>query len=910
MRRVCLTLAVALLAWQRPARGGEVYEKDGTTIIPVKVFDLPDINNPAIDVQADVQVMQAFVKAFPAIFARKYREVYHANPAHYGQHDWDRVAIDLSAFSGIRVEGVESDLLAIAGGMAPDILYLNFRKSDNYVRSNFLYPLDAYFARLRQEEIDFRVHPRIWPVIARKGPGNEKHIWAMPYGGVLGKVLLFRRDLFDAAGMAYPDDSWTWEDLLDACRRITDPARGVYGIRLGAGKHESWHWITFLWSAGGEVMTYDEAGNEWRCTFDSDEAALALDFYTRLGTEKWVDGGGKVRRGYALKSSAEMESKWQRGEIAMMFGYIDEKLFSVIDPDVTGMAPVPLGPSGHRGAELNSRMYGLFAGIKDPVIRDAAWEYMVFSTSKEAVGIRTKAMVEGGLGRFVNPKYLRMFGYGEIERLSPRGWAECFETAIATGKPEPYGRNSNVAYDMMSLPLQQAAALSLKGELPADPQERLKVLKALLVKGCERANTVMIGHLSPAERRLRRIAASVVLVLLGGTFGVVFRRVIKVFTPATASGNRQQGWNVKKFHWAYLLMLPAGLTILVWHYVPLLRGSVMAFYDYQLLGESTFVGIDNFGDLLFDSAWWKSVLNALRYSLLVMTMTFLPPIILAILLQEIPRGKVLFRTIYYLPAVITGLVTALLWKQFYAPSEAGALNAVVMRIPAIGYIAVGLLLLSVCVAFARRLWLHSFHLAAGGFLLAGGSLLFTFSGFAGPILIGPGETLSDIFPHLATRLWEVQHEPYRWLTDPDTAMLACIIPMIWAGMGPGCLIYLAALKGIPDDYYEAADMDGATFVDKILFVIFPMLKSLIIINFVGVFIASWYSATGNILVMTGGGANTETAGLHIWYKAFTFLQFGPATAMAWMLGFLLVGFTVHQLRILSRVEFRTTGSRD
>ena len=127
--------------------------------------------------------------------------------------------------------------------------------------------------------------------------------------------------------------------------------------------------------------------------------------------------------------------------------------------------------------------------------------------------------------------------------------------------------------------------------------------------------------------------------------------------------------------------------------------------------------------------------------------------------------------------------------------------------------------------------------------------------------------------------------------------------MLWAGMGPGCLIYLAALKGIPDDLYEAADIDGASFTDKILFVIVPTLRPLLIINFVGVFIASW-QAEANILAMTAGGARTEVAGLHIFYKAFIFLRLGPATAAAWMLGCLLVGFTLYQLRILSRVEFR------
>ena len=73
--------------------------------------------------------------------------------------------------------------------------------------------------------------------------------------------------------------------------------------------------------------------------------------------------------------------------------------------------------------------------------------------------------------------------------------------------------------------------------------------------------------------------------------------------------------------------------------------------------------------------------------------------------------------------------------------------------------------------------------------------------------------------------------------------------------------------------------------------------------FVGVFIAAW-QAEANVLAMTAGGAGTEVAGLHIFYKAFIFLRLGPATAAAWVLGCLLVGFTLYQLRILSRVEFR------
>jgi len=328
----------------------------------------------------------------------------------------------------------------------------------------------------------------------------------------------------------------------------------------------------------------------------------------------------------------------------------------------------------------------------------------------------------------------------------------------------------------------------------------------------------------------------------------------------------------------------------------------MAFQDYRIMGGSTWVWLDNFGDVLWEKEWWQAVWNSLHYSFLVISLTFLPPVILAVLLQEIPRGKIPFRTLFYLPAVITGLVVIYLWKSFYEKTEHGVLNAVVMHIPAIGYIAVGLFLFFILFFFAKRLFLHHIMLPGALCLAAGVGLFASLFRFAWPILSMEG------VPWIVA-LFKTNPDPYRWLQDPKTAMLCCVLPMVWAGMGPGCLIYLAALKGISDDFYEAADIDGATFIDKILFIVIPMLKPLLIIQFVGVFIGAWKSSAF-ILAMTGGGSNTKVAGLHIFYKAYLYLKFGPATAMAWILGFMLIGFTVHQLRILSRLEFRAAGSMD
>jgi multiple sugar transport system permease protein len=147
--------------------------------------------------------------------------------------------------------------------------------------------------------------------------------------------------------------------------------------------------------------------------------------------------------------------------------------------------------------------------------------------------------------------------------------------------------------------------------------------------------------------------------------------------------------------------------------------------------------------------------------------------------------------------------------------------------------------------------------------------------------------------------------PQDWLGDPTWTMAAVIVPGVWAGAGMGSLIYLAALKSIPEELYEAAEVDGAGMLAKLRYVTLPALKPLVIINFIGAFIGTFHTMS-NIFALTGGGPGNETMvmSLNIWYEAFAFLRFGTATALAWVLGSILLGFTILQLRWLSKVDFR------
>ena len=507
-----LVLLLPVMAGLAPAGSVEDRE-DGSTTIHVVVYRLPDPSRPDAITRADVAVLKEFtrrwsegwdetlpdglVKHHPSILEQRYKEKYKANPARYGKHNWGRVQIELEQFRPRRKppEGVsitDAARMAIEAGDAPDILYVNFRQSHAHIRKGLLYPLDKpsdnYLLSMTEEEKQFPIHEKIWPVIKRRAAAvGKEHVWAMPFGGVLGKVMLYRKDLLDRAGVPHPTNDWTWEDFLAACKKLTDPKEGTYGIRLGRGRSESWYWTGFLWSAGGDAMLYDAEKDRWCAAFDSRAGAVALEFYTRLCTEKWVDADGRERNGYAYKES-DAGKRWERGQIGFCQAYISERVFSTVDPATTGMVAMPLGypdenGKRHRGGELNSRMHGLYAGIKHPAVRDAAWEYIRFHESKDAARIRTRIIVEAGKGRFVNPRYLRLFGYEDLIPLAPKSWEEAFKIAIETGKPEPYGRNCLLIYHEMTKPINRAENLGRFGDLPEDREARIAVMQRLLKRG-------------------------------------------------------------------------------------------------------------------------------------------------------------------------------------------------------------------------------------------------------------------------------------------------------------------------------------------------------------------------------------------------------------------------------------------
>ena len=128
-----------------------------------------------------------------------------------------------------------------------------------------------------------------------------------------------------------------------------------------------------------------------------------------------------------------------------------------------------------------------------------------------------------------------------------------------------------------------------------------------------------------------------------------------------------------------------------------------------------------------------------------------------------------------------------------------------------------------------------------------------------------------------------------WLSDPDWAMPAIIIVSVWFGVGYPMVILLAGLQGIPEVYYEAAKVDGASAWWRFRSITIPLLTPTLFFLTITQFISS-FQVFGIVYVLTSGGpANSTEVYIHNLYKnAFQFSRMGYASAMAWLL-FLVIG---------------------
>lgn len=123
--------------------------------------------------------------------------------------------------------------------------------------------------------------------------------------------------------------------------------------------------------------------------------------------------------------------------------------------------------------------------------------------------------------------------------------------------------------------------------------------------------------------------------------------------------------------------LPLVLIFGLFSWFPIGRAVLMSVQETNLVTAPTFVGLQNFAEVLSDPLVWKAAKNTVYFAVLALLFGYPIPLVAAVLMSEVKRLRGVYSALAYLPVVVPPVVAVLLWKFFYNGSETGVFNTIV-----------------------------------------------------------------------------------------------------------------------------------------------------------------------------------------------------------------------------------------
>lgn len=252
-----------------------------------------------------------------------------------------------------------------AAGAPPDVFLINYRRYGPYVSRNAIEPVDAYLARSTQiSGEDF--YPQALAAFTW-----QDRLMCLPQN-MSSPVIYYNKNMFEAAGRAYPTDDWTWDDFLTTAQALTRDLDGDGVIdQHGFGVEPTLVRIApFIWMNGGEIV--DTSIKPMRMALDSPESREALAWFIALQTEHHVVPNG------AEEAAESSLSRFLSGRLAM---YLESRRvvpefrrIDAFDWDVT-LLPQGLQPA----SILHSDAFCMAAAGSR---KEATWRFIEFANSR------------------------------------------------------------------------------------------------------------------------------------------------------------------------------------------------------------------------------------------------------------------------------------------------------------------------------------------------------------------------------------------------------------------------------------------------------------------------------------------------------------------------------------------------
>ncbi|MBU0641518.1 MAG: extracellular solute-binding protein [Planctomycetes bacterium] len=710
----------------------------------------------------------------------------------------------------------------IAAGVPPDLVYVLCDKVDYYAASGALLdlvPLIAEDPELRRafgrSLFDDPTLPAgdffqqtITPFV--RETNGRKRLYVLPVN-YTPFVVYYSKDLFDKYHVPYPDENWTWEGLRQRALALTRDANGrrpdqpgfdpsdvvSYGFHYAKWQHGV---ENFIRQNGGRLVN-DEGT---RVVADDPRTVAALQFLYDLKYRDRVCPPGQ-------RPSAQ-DVSLSKGTLGMyLWGVFAIPTLREQAPNLDwDIAPLPRGPDGQRASIVFANGWGITKKSQNPA---AAFAFLKFLVSPQGLAITGKHQVFLPARRSM----VRQTIAADPTRKPRSTWVLTHDMDHGYAHP-PF---STVAfyddvYESINYHFDQLLARQNPAVTPAEACAAMT----------EEGNTIL-----RRDRPARRSTAFGILALAGA--------LIPMLLLARRVANRRSGLSIaarRETRWGYALISPWLIGFLFFAAGPILISATLSFAQWQSLSDFTrceFIGLENYRVALSgdDPKFWTALWVTFRYALLAVPAGLVAGLALALLMNQRVRGINVFRTLYYVPAILPSVAAAVLWWHLFDVNH-GWVN--------------------------RLLAVVNF----GGWITRCAGLL--------------GESF-----------------PIAWLESPIFTPYVFVVMSLWA-VGGGMIIYLAGLQNIPTQFYEAAQIDGAGRWAQLRHVTLPLLSPVIFFNLVMGIIGSFQVFNTAFVLFdgqTGPGDSALFYGLHLFREAFFKYRLGYASALAWILFVVILGFT-------------------
>jgi multiple sugar transport system substrate-binding protein len=345
-----------------------------------------------------------------------------------------------------------------SGGTMPDVFWMHSNTAQMYMENDVLLKLNDY---IDKEKIDMSKYYE-----------GVKNLYTRSDGGVYALpkdhdtiALLYNKAIFDEYKVDYPTDEWTWEDMYEAAKKITDGSKGkVYGMAMNTSNNQD-GWYNLIYSYGGKVVTDDHKST----TIGSDEAKAGMEMCRKLLT---------VGAPQSVVAETGTDSLFMSGKVGMITqgSWMINSFYTAENHDDYAWALLPYADVNGNGkcekeerwSAYNGLGWAASAAVSDP---DSCASLIAYFCSEEGQKLQAEKGVTMGGMTGVSDAFASAFKGMDV---SPFLKAEEYSLYF-----RPYTRKTTVWEDA----LQQAGAFLDPWQNPDDAD--------LMAKACDNAQKII-----------------------------------------------------------------------------------------------------------------------------------------------------------------------------------------------------------------------------------------------------------------------------------------------------------------------------------------------------------------------------------------------------------------------------------